>query len=376
MVYLRGYANQMKFIQTALIVLLGAGSAASSAQTDKRNDVAKDGLKGKVKTIIITGFAISGTSAEIKKDRVIHKSTNTYNKRGYLTETVSTGGVDTVDGEIIRFKSASIKYHYDDHNNMIGAVSYTANGAIDDSTVYKVDERGNRIDWFVYKADGTMAARYVSEYNNHGDLLETNEYANGKLTKRHTYDYNDNYKVSEENEYEGNGKLKWKEIFKYNSKGQLTEVTDYSATGDFESRYVYKYDSKGNITDEEKYMDENSQAHTKTTTIYDSKGVPTQILQFNEDGKLIYQGSQDSHGNHTLDMSWNADRSVKEKITQVYKYDDYGNVTFEERTLTDGQQDMRNNYQYYYDENGNWTKKTTLEDGTPSRMVERVVAYY
>lgn len=364
----------MKILALAIPLLVTGWRAMGRAP--EKSDLEKDGLKGKVKTMAIRGYKTGDAKSNFAKSRLVHTTISRYNEKGYLLETESTAGIDTVDYEVVRFKAARLTYRYDNLNNLTGGCSYKADGSLEDSTVYQVDSRGNKVNWYVYKSNGTIAASYVSEYNDHGDLLEANEYEYGKLKSRHTYKYNARYKVTEENEYGSNGHLKYTEVFKYDSKGQLTETTDYNENGSFETKYVYKYDAKGNVVEEDKYNEETSAVHARILTKYDDKGNAIAITQYASTGKLMYEGKMDSKGNHTVDITYNADGSMAEKITQAYKYDEHGNMIAEDRYMKDGTPDMKNTYTYEYDKAGNWIKKTTLEDGTPARITERDITYY
>lgn len=245
-----------------------------------------------------------------------------------------------------------------------------------DSASYKVDTRGNRIDWNTYKGDGTVEWNYNREYDNQGNLIETNEYYKGKLRNRHTYKYNANLDIVEENFFEGEGRLKLKEVFSYDDKHNITEVMDYDHTGNFRARYTYAYDGKGNQTEEREYTAEKSKKHRKIVTKYDKDNNVSEVSEFTDQGKLTYQCKLDKWGNHISDITYNPDGTILEKVTQKIKYDAKGNQVENERFLADGKADMRKRFVYTYDKLGNWFLKITYENNKPVRITERFIDYF
>ncbi|MES2702640.1 MAG: hypothetical protein V4649_08380 [Bacteroidota bacterium] len=361
----------MKF--SILVVLCIGFSLSLSAQEE--NDLTAEKLKGPLKSIIIRGYRGEIKNGKPRKTRALHTTTKTFNRRGFLTETTSTIGGDTVAGQGITFKSARLIYKYDDNNHLIGSTSYDANGRIKDSSIQAVDKMGNRVEWVIYKADGSRDWMYISEYDLAGNLLETNEYKREKLETRHTYRYNDQNQCNMESEYNADNRLAWKETFKYDGKGNKTEVLDFKGNGSFDARYTYKYNDIGKPVEEHEYQTEDENKYKKILTKYDNDGNVVEIVQYNENGKLDYIGKLDKYGNHLADVQYGPDGTIKQRITAEYKFDDMENETEEILVYLDGSKTVTKS-SYEYDKNGNWTKKVVLEDGEVSRIVEREIVYY
>jgi hypothetical protein len=357
------------------LTLLLVGSFLFSHAQEK-TDLAKDRLKGKVRSVTSAGYGVDVSSGTVEKGRHIHTSTSKYNTKGYVTEFLSSPGDDTIEHEYVHFKEEKTTYKYDGKNNLIGTNSYMADGVLSDSSSYKVDNKGNRIDWFTFKGDGTLKQNYTTEYDNKGHMLESNEYFKNRLINRHTFKYDEKGNQVEENMFGSDGHLRWKETFAYDAKGNLVEVTDYKQNGSFDARFTYAYDAKGNQIEEKEFTSESSMKHKRILTKYDAEGNVIEVNQFNESGHFASQCKLDKRGNHLLDVVYNPDGTLQEKISQDYKYDDHGNEIEMERHITDGSLSLKNTYKYEYDKKGNWLKKISYENDKPTRITERVIEYY
>ena len=358
-----------------LTLLLVSLCFLAQAQREK-TDLEKDRLKGKVKSIVSVGYKPDNSSGKIHKGKEVHRSTSKYNDKGFVTLFVATAGKDTVEGEYVNYNAEKTTYTYDNKSNLIGANNYDPDGNLDDSSSYTVDNKGNRIDWFIYRADGTMEQNFTTEYDNKGNLIESNEYAKGKLKERHTYKYDDKGHQSEDNLFGADGRMKWKETFNYDTKGNLVEVTDYKRNGGFDARFVYGYDVKGNQIEEKEYTSESSLKHKRILTKYDTAGNITEVNQFNETGHFSSQCKMDKRGNHLIDITYNPDGTLREKVLQSYKYDDNGNEIEQVRYYADGRVAEKKEFKYDYDRRGNWTKKTTYQNGVAIRITERQIEYH
>ena len=346
------------------------------SHAQEKTDLAKDKLKGKVKSLTSSGYRVVLSDGKIERGTHVHTATSRYNPKGYVIEFLSSTGEDTIENEYVHFKEEKTTYRYDSKNNLIGTNSYLAGDVLNDSSSYKVDDKGNRIDWYTFKGDGTLKQNYTTEYDNKGHILESNEYLRNRLVNRHTFKYDEKGNQVEENMFGSDGHLRWKETFAYDAKGNLVEVTDYKQNGSFDARFTYTYDAKGNQIEEKEFTSESSQRHKRILTKYDGEGNVVEVNEFNDKGHFSSQCKLDKRGNHLLDVTYNPDGTLLEKISQDYKYDDHGNEVEIERRLTDGHVSMKNMYKYEYDKKGNWLKKISYENDKPVRITERKIEYY
>ena len=359
-----------------LFVCFSLAANAQNVQEKDKNDLEKDKIKGKVKSMSVTGFTVVRRDGKLQKGRTIHTALSNYNDKGFLLESTSSSGDDTVQNEYIHFKATKSLFHYDNNGTLVSNSHYDGNGSMEDSASYKVDSKGNRIDWNTYKGDGSLEWNYNREYDIKGNLIESNEYYLGALKTRHTYKYDDKSNVIEENTYEGDGRLKLKELFKYDDNRNVTEITDYNQTGVFKARYTYAYDASGNQVEEKEFDDENTPRFKKIVTEYDKDNNVIEVNKYNEKGKIVYECKLDKWGNHTFDATYKPDGALVEKITQKYKYDDHNNETENERYNGRGKLMLKTKNIYTYDKEGNWFIKIVYENDKPTRITERLFDYY
>jgi hypothetical protein len=354
------------------IVLLAC--CASSAYTKEKNDLAGDKLRGKVKSVAISGYKLKHTSAGNQKSKVIFTSSSKYNESGNILEFISSAIEDTLEDQAVKFNAVRSIYKYDDQGNLTGKNDYKADGSLDDSSFYKVDSKGSRVDYYTYKADGVLESHTVSEYNIHGDLIELTEYVKDKFKSRTTYTYDSNGNETDEVGFGEDGKIKWKEVLSYDESGRLTEVVDYKEDDSFDARFTYRYDTRGNLAEETEYHSDTSSLNKRTTTKYDLKGEPVEINHFNQHGRLINQIKVDNFGLHFTDIAYNPDGVLKSVISR--KYDDKANEIEDDRFFTKDSVRVKYNYKFEYDKTGNWTKNTTSKNGKPIQLTERQIEYY
>lgn len=340
-----------------------------------KSDVASEGLKGNVKSVIIRGFAAETVEGKTKKRFPIATTIKRFTPSGLLTEAISGTGYDTIPVHGTDIRGARIVYKYDHLDNLLGSCSYYTDGRLSDSSIHEVDKMGNRTYWKIYKGGNTPVWEYVREYDNVGNLLETNDYHNGRLETRHLYRYNDAGKITKEGEYDEYGRLKWEQNTKYDANGNKTEMIEYNTQTGKEARHYYKYDEQNRPIEDDEYASETTKKYKKILTSYDAEGNITGTKQYNENGVLIYEGRFDKYNNHLADVAYNEDGSLHDKITAEYKYDAKGNEIEETLHYTDGSGNISVS-RYEYDQQNNWVRKTVFEDGEASRMIERDIKYY
>lgn len=372
--------KNMRALKLTLLLVGSAVCAQAQSQTmesgKEKSDVSKEMLRGKVKTVSVTAFTVVRRDGKLKKGREIHSITKKYNDKGFLTESVSTEGYDTVQEHYIHFKAAKNIFKYDNNGVLVGQSTYNGNGVLEDSSSYTADSRGNRADKYKYKGDGKVEWNYSSEYDNHGNLTEKNDYYMGKLKNRHTYKYDDNQNITEETFYDSEGRMKLKEVFSYDAKRNVTEIVDYNHNGVFQSRYTYAYDTRGNQVEEREYTSEKSNRYKKIVNKYDKDNNIIEVTQYYENGKPAYVCKLDKLGNHISDITYSWDGKIQEKVTQKYVYDEKGNETENIRYDAKGKPAVKNKNIYTYDTEKNWFIKICYENDKPTRITERIIDYY
>lgn len=191
---------------------------------------------------------------------------------------------------------------------------------------YKCDDDGNHIEWNTYNSDGILVQKYTYKIDNKGNVIEGNCYKpDGSFSRKYSNKYDDKGNNIEENHYGPDGSLYGKVTYKYNDKGNNIEQNWYMSDGSLTEKLIYKYDNMGNNIEEYSYKSDGS-LNKKQTYKYDNKGNKIEFNLYNTEGSL--------------------------DNTSIFTFN------------------------YNYDINGNWIKKTEFINGIPQKIIEREIKYY
>lgn len=241
-----------------------------------RTDRDQSGLIGQVQTIVAeSGTWVKGTSVLVQA--------TSYDVKGNTTES-----------EIVFYKAESKDnseklrtiYERDSSGNRTVAMSFGANGALQEKTLYVSDKSGNQIEQAVHDKEGNIKFKFIHAYDADGNRVETKSYLHdGTLRSKAVYAYDSKRNMTSSSftdcTSQQDCKLEYTAVNSYNLKGKLTEATIYKADGMLDERRVYTY---------------NANADEQEKTVYNSDG------------------------------------SVREKETYAYEYDSVGNWI--KRTIT------------------------------------------
>jgi len=274
----------------------------------KFNDLTKEGLMGRVKSIEVNYFVNNDARS---------KSTTRYDTKGNMT------GKDFMD-------------------NTPGSNRYKINTTIN-KTVYQYDQKGN------------MVERSVEE-----------EYAPGKSTKyKFSYRYNQNDLCTEMSSYKADGNPDSKTTYRYDDKGKILEIKE---EGLFKNKTIMQYDARGNLTEEKTYDLKNNLIKTETYQ-YNNRGQYTSTYTENDmyKGETVY--SYDDRGNLIKEIRagvWFGGELLNVKgepyrDIYIYKYDIKGKLA--EQAVYDSLYRLQlvNRYLYDYDEKGNKTEERNYD---------------
>ena len=176
----------------------------SCNQSEKKNDLTEENLKGKVKSITENTYEAVEKFGQIEKGDVL----------------VDSSAVYTDDGH---FKI------YNEKGNKIEENYYNSNGRLYSKTTYKYDEKGNMIE---------------------DNFYDSND---GSLIYKNTYKYDEKGNKIEEYHYDEDGKFNYKYTYKYDEKGNNIEKNNYDSNGRLDSKYTYEYDKNNNWTQRIEY---------------------------------------------------------------------------------------------------------------------------
>ena len=209
-----------------ILAILSVLRLVSCKQSEKKNDLTEENLKGKVKSIKETLYEAVDKFGQIEKGNWFNNYFTIYDKKGNIIE---ENDYDS-DGSL----NSKTTYKYDEKGNKIEENDYDSDGRLDSKTTYKYDEKGNIIEENHYDSDGRLDSKTTYKYDEKGNTIEKNyySYSDGRLDSKITYKYNEKGNTIEENDY-------------YYSDGRLDSKTTY--------KYKYEYDKNNNWTQKIQY---------------------------------------------------------------------------------------------------------------------------
>ena len=194
-------------MEKIILVILSVLCLVSCNQSEKKNDLTEENLKGKVKSITENTYEAVNKFGQIEKGDVL----------------VDSSAVYTDDG---RFKI------YNEKGNKIEENYYNSNGSLIYKNTYKYDEKGNKIEENYYNSNGRLYSKTTYKYDEKGNMIEDNFYDSddGSLIYKNTYKYDEKGNIIEENHYDSNGRLDSKYTYEYDKNNNWTQRIEYKNT--------------------------------------------------------------------------------------------------------------------------------------------------
>ena len=190
-------------MEKIILVILSVLCLVSCNQSEKKNDLTEENLKGKVKSITENTYEAVEKFGQIEKGDVLVDSSAVYTDDGHFKIYNEKGNkieenYYNSNGSLI-YKNT---YKYDEKGNKIEENYYNSNGRLYSKTTYKYDEKGNKIEEYHYDEDGKFNYKYTYKYDEKGNNIEKNNYdSNGRLDSKYTYEYDKNNNWTQRIEY-------------------------------------------------------------------------------------------------------------------------------------------------------------------------------
>ena len=140
-------------MEKIILVILSVLCLVSCNQSEKKNDLTEENLKGKVKSITENTYEAVDKFGQIEKGDIL----------------VDSSAVYTDDGH---FKI------YNEKGNKIEENYYNSNGSLIYKNTYKYDEKGNIIEENHYDSNGRLDSKYTYEYDKNNNWTQRIEYKN------------------------------------------------------------------------------------------------------------------------------------------------------------------------------------------------------
>lgn len=241
------------------------------------------------------------------------------------------------------------KYTWDEKNendNIIITRRNNDNTQID--KVQQLFENGKIVEIRRFNNRDLLTDKTGHVYDNRGNVIEKIDYLNFEKPQFKTvYEYNDDNNLVSETKYDKAGNVLYKTVSDYDNK-LLIKTETLNADGSLEYSKEMKYDDKGNtvfVSVYDKFSDRKIQDEFE----YDDKGNKIKVLK-SENGSHLF--------------------------TTTYSYDEHNNLKI--ITVTDNSSEITENieYEYEYDNKGNWVRKSITLNGVLKYIVERTITYF
>jgi hypothetical protein len=228
-------------IMTLIVMLSGIllTSCSGSKSGKVKNDLTRENLKGKVKSIESRFYnVVDDPSSTVKGTEVSsRKITTQYDVKGNTTEYISLNTHD------VPYPSRT--YKYDERGNCIEIV-FPQQDYYPESknTDFKYDELGNQIEYKSYDMSGSLKLKWKNKFDEKGNKIESKSYTKGifgSLTNRTTYQYDEKGNVIEMSNYLPNSSLNYKLTYKYDK---------FDEKGNWVSRVIQDNSSSSNQEEE------------------------------------------------------------------------------------------------------------------------------
>ena len=283
------------------------------------NHKISDNLEGNVHSTETVSYVVNspGYSQENGKKMCYSEGLKLYNAYGnYESVTVN---------DVLCLVKERREYSYNKQNKITQVKTTDKNSSVMNLVIYNYDPQN----------------RYISSTESKNNVVIENTYCKYEGNNRRIYTtitHRDDGSTATENaicQYI-NGRIVKEEA-----------TTTYSNNSDIEL-VVKTYNDSGLITINTTY--ENSKLRWQYVKYYDSKMRVVKWVNANFDNGYT--------------------------VTEIYTYDSHNNVLSETNYYTSGAQSTRHNYNYEYDSNGNWTKKTDSNENGFSVVTYRTIKYY
>lgn len=253
-----------------------------------------------------------------------------------------------------------------------------------------------------YKGVGkerTLLTSSIRDFNENGNVVSDYRYKGKKLDYNVTCKYNKDGKIATKRIYQGDSiilQLTWTY-----DKQRLVKFEDAKKNGFIETT-SYFYDDNGNcikklinstwVMDktlirnrfvENLYDESNRCVEMKEYTDYDNDTI-IKYYEYNNNGNLVVEKIVNANGSKQMKrMKYYRNGIMKEEklingfddeISEIKYFDQRGNL---QKIEYYGNKILQSKkvFEYKYDDKGNWIMMTTLANGEPMKMTERVILY-
>lgn len=216
------------FIISVLLILSGASIAQLPAHSRYKNDLTRQKLKGKIRTVTEKEFNATGDSLRLRS--VAH-----YNDSGNEVSFFTY----SPDGAML----SRTTFRYNDSGKLAEEIRYKADGSMNVKTTCLYDDRGNKTEEDNYDAGGILFLKVLNKYDGKGNRIvrdSYNEYGSLFLKCNSKYDEDGNEVLAKE--FDSHHGLKYTTTYEYDNADQ---------NGNWLRRTTLKNDDPATVTERE-----------------------------------------------------------------------------------------------------------------------------
>ena len=191
------------------------------------------------------------------------------------------------DGTLLGY----VLYEYDVTGYCKRVDQYDNTGMI--YSAYEIDSDGNEVKREIY-TDGRLTQTWITEYDDAGNMVQSEVYIGGTLRYVNEYDQAGNLIRIES--YDDNGDLFGYGLYEYDSDGNQIKEESYDPDGTLEGYTLYEYDSNGNWLKSENY-DPDGTINRYTLFEWDVNGTKTRQETYSADDELLNYWELNDVGN-------------------------------------------------------------------------------
>jgi hypothetical protein len=225
------------------------------------------------------------------------------------------------------------------------------------------------------------------QFGNENQITKYNYNLFGKLIKKISYDDYDDLISKETFEYDNSGRLIhvsiqepdniiWDKSFIYDVENILIEINKVlsSASKPNIETTSFKYNSLKQKIEEIDSLQDYGITRRKCFR-YDKFGCLAECHSYNKKNILNSIAMYNIRGGLVLEEEYDLEGNIESKRT--FEYNEFGNilsVKYIDLRFPDENYEIKNTF--VYDKFENWTKKTSINNHIPSRLIEREIEYY
>lgn len=348
--------DKFKVIMLSLVFLLngflfsasaGNGNDESSQNTESKTSKKQEKLNGKVRSIkyILAGFGENPNNTTYNFDKEQNLSEKlTFNKNILVSKETYKEGLP------------------------INSENYHELGYVTERTSRKFDKNGNLVELKKFNTYKQLLHEEKIKYDKMGNKVQ--HLINGNPSN-FSYTYNGDQKMVEIMEFDDNKNLLKMDVYWYNEEGLKTKWGRYNSSGTNIYKVIYTYNEDGKVTEQNNFNGAKELEYQKQIE-YNVNGEIVKIIELDGQGQVQYQIDYEYRNNL---MSKKVEYFQDGTRTEYLFDEKNGNMSELVFFNSENEVDHSEKFEYNYDDNNNWVRKTRVYNNV-EEIIVRSLEYY